>query len=274
MSISSEWSQLWRYPALDVTLLHASYIRHAFARHQHDYYVLAVVERGLQTFLHNGVKLVTPPGGVMLINPGAVHTGEPADERGYQMRCIYPSVRRMQAVVSELSSGRDQLPEFREARVDQRWAGDSIVRLHKALTSEGDALERESLYTWTLAELVKRFADLSLNERRVGNERETIRRACRYLTEHYAERVSLDQLAAHVALSPYYFLRAFAAEMGMPPFAYLESVRIREAQRLIEAGRPLVDVAVETGFSSQSHLTNRFKRIIGVTPGQYARQHA
>jgi transcriptional regulator GlxA family with amidase domain len=58
----------------------------------------------------------------------------------------------------------------------------------------------------------------------------------------------------------------------MPPYTYLESVRIRHAQHLIEAGRPLAEVAVETGFSSQSHLTHRFKQIMGVTPGQYAQQ--
>ena len=75
-----------------------------------------------------------------------------------------------------------------------------------------------------------------------------------------------------MALSPYYLLRAFRAEVGMPPHAYLESIRIRRAQRLIEAGQPLAEVAAEMGFSSQSHLTQRFKQIIGVTPGQYARQ--
>jgi len=58
----------------------------------------------------------------------------------------------------------------------------------------------------------------------------------------------------------------------MPPYAYLESVRIRHTQRLIKAGKPLAEVAAEVGFSSQSHMTRQFKNIIGVTPGQYA-QH-
>ena len=48
-------------------------------------------------------------------------------------------------------------------------------------------------------------------------------------------------------------------------------VRIRHAERLIAAGKPLAEVSAETGFSSQSHLTRHFKRLIGVTPGQYAR---
>jgi AraC-like DNA-binding protein len=58
----------------------------------------------------------------------------------------------------------------------------------------------------------------------------------------------------------------------MPPYAYLESVRIRHAQQLIENGKSLAEVAAEVGFSSQSHLTRRFKKIIGATPGQYAAQ--
>jgi AraC-like DNA-binding protein len=79
-------------------------------------------------------------------------------------------------------------------------------------------------------------------------------------------------LARQAALSPYYFLHVFRAEVGMPPYAYLETVRIRHAQRLIKAGKPLAEVALEVGFSSQSHMTRLFKKIIGTTPGQYARQ--
>ena len=78
-------------------------------------------------------------------------------------------------------------------------------------------------------------------------------------------------LAERVGLSPYYLLRVFRAEVGIPPYVYLESVRIRQAQRLIQQGAPLAVVAAEVGFNSQSHLTSSFKRIIGATPGQYAR---
>jgi len=97
-------------------------------------------------------------------------------------------------------------------------------------------------------------------------------RARRYVEERYADGLRLQQLAEHVSLSPYYFLRVFRAEVGMPPHAYLDSVRVRHAQRLIEAGEPLARVAADVGYSSQSHFTRSFKRIIGATPGQYARQ--
>lgn len=269
---SKEWAKTWHNARLDIDLLQGFYVDHAFPRHSHDYYVVCLVERGLQSFTHQGTKHFTPPGGVILINPGAVHTGEAADGNGFEMLCLYPTALHMQTALDELTGSHHALPFFSEVRVDHPWVANSIRLLHRALTRDASALECESRFTWTLAQLVKRFADSHPDDSKVGSERKAIRQACRYIEEHFAEGVSLAQLAEHVSLSPYYLLRVFRAEVGLPPFAYLESVRIRQAQRLIEAGRPLADVAVEVGFSSQSHLTHRFKRIIGVTPGQYAQQ--
>jgi AraC-like DNA-binding protein len=269
---TQEWSQILHNTRLNVELLNASYVHHAFPRHSHDYYVVCLIERGLQSFTHKGVKHFTPPGGVILINPGAAHTGEAADEQGFQMRCLYPTLSHMQTAAFELTGRHLEPPFFKEVRVDHPSTADSILALHKALSEDAGALECESRFTWTLVQLVKRYADLRFGEQRLGKEKRAIQRARRYLDDYFARGISLTQLAAHVYLSPYYLLRAFRAEVGMPPYAYLESVRIRHAQQLIQAGKPLAEVATQVGFSSQSHLSHRFKQIIGVTPGQYA-QH-
>jgi len=267
-----EWTKIWHNTRLDVSLFQASYVHHAYPRHSHDYYVICVIERGLQSFTHGGTKHFTPPGGVILLNPGAVHTGEPADEHGFEMRSVYPTASHMQRAVFELTGCHQALPFFTDVRIDHPWAMKNVLALHKALAQEADVLECESRFTETLAELIKRYADIRAGEQRLGKERKAIRRVRQYIDERFAQGISLAQLAEHVSLSPYYLLRVFRAEIGMPPYAYLESVRIRQAQRLIEAGKPLVEVAVEVGFSSQSHFTHRFKQIIGVTPGQYAQQ--
>ena len=267
-----EWSQIWHNTQLDVELLQASYVQHAYPRHFHEYYVICVIEQGFQSFTHQEARYFTPPGGVILINPGAVHTGEAADKRGFQMRSLYPTVDHMQTAVFELTGRHQKLPFFSEVRVDHPWTRDSILSLHKVLAQGISSVESDSRFTWTLAQLIKRHADLRFGEQRLGNEQKAIERARRYIEENHTRGVSLNELADHVSLSRYYLLRAFRAVVGMPPYAYLESVRIRHAQQLIEAGRPLAEVATEVGFSSQSHLTERFKRIIGVTPGQYARQ--
>ena len=148
----------------------------------------------------------------------------------------------------------------------------SIFFLHKAILEGAGMLECESRILWTMIQLAKRYSDMGSTEPHLGREKRAIQQARRYIDEHFAESVSLNTLAQHVALSPYYLLRVFHAEVGMPPYAYLESVRIQHTQRLIKAGKPLAEVAAEVGFSSQSHMTRQFKKIIGVTPGQYA-QH-
>ncbi len=267
-----EWARTWHNAKLGIELLQGFYVDHAFPRHSHDYYVICLVERGFQSFTHQGTKHFTPPGGVILINPGAVHTGEAADEKGFEMLCLYPTVSHIQDALDELTGSHPALPFFSEVRVDHPWVADSIRTLHRALTQDAGALECETRFTWTLTQLVKRFADIHPDEPKLGMERKAIQQACRCIEERFAEGISLTQLAEHVSLSPYYLLRIFRAQVGMPPYAYLESVRIRQAQRLIEQGRPLADVAAEVGFSSQSHLTHRFKQIIGVTPGQYAQR--
>lgn len=267
-----EWTKIWHNTRLGIGLLQAYYVNHAFPRHSHDYYVVCLIRRGRQSFTHQGAKYFTPPGGVILINPGAVHTGEATDEVGFEMVSLYPTTAQMQRLVFELTGRPQVLPFFKDVRIDQRWAGESILALHQALAQETNPLEYETRFTWTLTQLIQRYADVRFTGQRLGQERQAVRRARRYIEEHFAQGISLAQLADHVALSPYYLLRVFRAEVGLPPYAYLESVRIRQAQRLIEAGKPLAEVAAEAGFSSQSHLTFRFKQIIGVTPGQYAQQ--
>jgi AraC-like DNA-binding protein len=234
--------------------------------------VISLIERGRQSFTHKGTKHLTPPGGVILINPGAVHTGEAVDEQGFEMRCLYPTTSHMQMAVFELTGRHQALPFFNDVRVDNPWAMKSILSLHKAMSQGASTLECESRFIWTLAQLVKLYADIAFTEGQLGKEKKAIQQARHYIDEYFAQGVSLHELAQHVALSPYYLLRIFRAEIGMPPYAYLESVRIRHAQQLIETGKPLAEVSIEVGFSSQSHMTRRFKQIIGTTPGQYAQQ--
>lgn len=270
MTQTKEWSIIRHNAQLDVGLLHAHYVQHAYPRHSHDYYVISLIERGRQSFAHNGTKFTTPPGGVILINPGAVHTGEAVDKKGFELRSMYPTISHMEMAIYELTGRNQPLPFFTDVRVDHPWVTRSILSLHKALLLDSATLEVESRFIWILTQLVKRYADTPVTEKKLGNENKTVEKARNYIEDNFDQGISLNSLAQHVALSPYYFLRAFCAEVGMPPHAYLESVRIRRAQGLIRAGKSLAEIAIEVGFSSQSHMTRSFKKIIGVTPGQYA----
>ena len=113
-----EWAQLRHDPQLDLHLLHAYYVEHAYPRHTHDYYVIAAIVQGRQSFLHEGRRHFTTPGGVIFITPGEVHTGESAAAGGFELRSLYPTVAQMQAAAADLP-GRDH----RVDRVGQRDPG-------------------------------------------------------------------------------------------------------------------------------------------------------
>ncbi|MDJ0755383.1 MAG: AraC family transcriptional regulator [Ardenticatenaceae bacterium] len=269
---SPEKRRFWYNPQLDINSLQAFYVKYAYPRHSHDQYVICLIERGVQSFLHRGTKYITPPSGLIMINPGVIHTGEPATEQGFLLRSLYPTVASLQAVAAELSDRSNRIPYFKEVRVDDPVMTQAFIALHDALKGEDNPLAAEAQYLTTMAELIRRYADLQPAERPLGHERRAVRQAREYLESHFDQSISLTDLADHVALSPYYFLRVFRREVGLPPHAFLQDVRIRRAQQLIEQGRPLAEVAQSTGFSSQSHLTRRFKRVVGVTPGRYATQ--
>ena len=91
------------------------------------------------------------------------------------------------------------------------------------------------------------------------------------MDDHYADDFSLADLAGRAHLSPYHFLRVFTACTGIPPHLYQQQVRIRQAKGKLLQGASLSETAFETGFGDQSHFSNVFKKMVGITPGEYVK---
>ena len=90
------------------------------------------------------------------------------------------------------------------------------------------------------------------------------------IEQRLAEPLSIGQLAAQCALSPYHFARMFRESFGVPPHQYLLARRLARARDLLRnSSLPLGEVALACGFASASHFTNRFKQNLGGTPGEY-----
>lgn len=103
-----------------------------------------------------------------------------------------------------------------------------------------------------------------------GLSRTRLHRVQRFVQAHLDADLSLDDLAEEVELSKYYFARRFKQRTGQSPYQFVIYERVRTARRLLrETTRSLARIALEVGFSSQSHLTRTFKRHVGTTPGRY-----
>ena len=100
-----------------------------------------------------------------------------------------------------------------------------------------------------------------------------LRRVNDYLQAQLANPVRPVDLARLLGMSRSHFCRAFKISTGLPPHAWLMSLRVRRARELMMSGRSsLVDVALNTGFADQPHFTRVFTRFAGVTPGEWRRQ--
>lgn len=271
----NNWSHVWHNSELNLSFFQAFHPVHSYPRHSHDYYVVAVVDKGLQSFSFGNSKQITPVNGLILLNPGEMHTGEPVNEQGFGYSAVYPTTQHMEALSQEWpgsATGRLTVPSFSVPRADDLQMAQLVRSLHTTLKSGTNPLECESKFLWTLVELIRRFGDRRPGEPRIGREHAAVKRVREYIHENYARSISLSELAGYVNFSRYYLLNIFREEVGMPPHTYLENYRVRQAQRLLSEGEALAAVAQRVGFSSQSHFTRRFKQIIGATPGEYARQ--
>ncbi|HEY4177853.1 MAG TPA: AraC family transcriptional regulator [Kofleriaceae bacterium] len=97
-----------------------------------------------------------------------------------------------------------------------------------------------------------------------------VRRALAMIRERFAETVTLDELATHARLDKFHLCRAFRDQVGMPPHAYQIQLRIMHAKLMLASGAKPKDIAPRVGLYDQSQLNRHFRRIVGMTPGQFA----
>ena len=92
-------------------------------------------------------------------------------------------------------------------------------------------------------------------------------RICEYIDSHLQENIALEVLAEIAQLSVRHFARAFRQSLGIPPHNYIVQRRIEHAQQLLRnTDLPLSEIAIEAGFTDQSHLARHFRTITGVSP--------
>ncbi len=269
----TEVARYWQHGAVPgVDLLRARYVTHRYRRHAHETFTVGVIEAGVEEFDYGGELLRAGPGAVALLNPEVVHTGQAGVPDGWSYRVLYPAVGVLAGLAAEL--GGRGTPSFPRTVIDDPRCARLLRSAHVA-AEHGDRLASSSLLRTALAGILAAHA-AGAGDRtgprsgRPGSA--AVREVREVLADRIADPPSLDELAVAAGLSPFALLRAFRVETGLPPHAYLNQLRVRLARRLLDAGLPPADVAAETGFADQPHLTRHFKRVVGVPPGAYQRE--
>ena len=251
--------------ALHIEAYRFAGIAQPFPNHLHDHYVIGLMEGGERSLTCRGAHHVARPGDILLFNPGDSHACTQASGV-LDYRALNISQPVMAALTAEVT-GTDALPRFSQSVIRDEEAACCLLTLHTQIMRPGCPLGREEQLLLLLALLLERYAQPFASS--VPACPEEIYAACAFMAEHCAERITLEELCRCTGLSRSTLIRAFTRAKGVTPYRYLEALRIGRARRLLEQGETVAETALLTGFSDQSHFTNCFSRLIGLTPGAY-----
>ncbi|MBE9111481.1 helix-turn-helix transcriptional regulator [Nodosilinea sp. LEGE 07298] len=136
----------------------------------------------------------------------------------------------------------------------------------------GDRLYLESLSSILGIHLLRQYCKVTpkLRQSGVGLAPRKLATVLEYIQARLNQELSLDAMAAEIGVSRCHFATQFKQTMGLPPHQYVSQQRIEKAKRSLRSHQlSIAEIALECGFSNQSHLTKVFKKQTGTTPKAY-----
>ena len=237
-----------------------------FPNHFHEHYVIGFVENGKRCLFCKDQKYNIKKGDIILFNPGDNHACVQSNHETFDYRGFNISKSIMLDLAEEIT-GKRELPRFSKNVIYNDEISCYLQPLHEMIMNGTSDLEKEESLLFLLSALIQNYGQSF--ENCISECPKEIEKACEFIRQHFNERIYLDQLCHHTGLSKSTLLRAFTKSKGIPPYRYLETIRINKAKTLLENGVQPIEAAIQTGFSDQSHFTNYFNRFIGLSPGVY-----
>ena len=237
-----------------------------FPNHFHEYYVIGFIENGERRLSCKNQEYITKKGNVLLFNPGDNHACVQSDDGTLDYRGLNITKEVMLDLAEEVT-GKRTLPGFSKHVIFDEEITCYLHPLHELIMKGSCEFGKEEALLLLISLLIQRYGQPFKSC--VPECRKEIENACAFIEQHFADRISLEQICRRTGLSKSTLLRAFTKSKGVTPYSYLENIRIGEAKKLLEAGVSPIDAAMQTGFSDQSHFTNYFNRYIGLSPGLY-----
>jgi AraC family transcriptional regulator len=243
-----------------------------------DNHILAMCSKHPSRFeiargMNHRVSYIKQPGSLCLVPAGACPVMR-AETEFDVVACAFDS-----ALVSALDSELERRPEG-ELRYEVNLkdpATQQLMTLLIADANEGYTTER--LYTESLTQalavrmlfLGRSIPPLSNNGGTYGLPRHVLRRIIERM-RCFSCDLSLQALANESGYSRVHFVRMFRAATGYSPHNYLLNLRLERARELLRnPSLSLIDIALDCGFSSHSHMSRLFHKSLGVTPSAYRR---
>jgi AraC family transcriptional regulator len=162
------------------------------------------------------------------------------------------------------------LPEFR-MRDPQMEAIGMMLLTELQQENLGSKLYIESLSNVLAVHLIRQYtaAKPNLPIYEGGLPQRQLMQILDYIHAHLDQDIKLSDLAALLDISQFHFSHLFKQAIGTSPYQYLMQQRIERAKLLLKTERSIMEIALECGFNSHSHLSKQFRQLTGMTPTAY-----
>ncbi len=183
---------------------------------------------------------------------------------------FYLKPDQLSRMCNELCDKKTVMPFFQKGVIKDKLFAQEIHKLHYDFENpQISLLEKESRFYMLFSRFILKYAKTATQPVAAGLEPKIIMVVKEYIHTCFDTTISLSDLSRKAGVSKYYLLRVFAKNTGMTPHAYLNHVRVSKARQMMQNKVSIIDTALSTGFYDQSHLNLIFKKICGITPGQY-----
>lgn len=229
--------------------------------HSHDVFSIGAITAGACRYWHVKSTQTITAGTVVLMNAGEAHACNPLRDAPWSYVMLYVDV----AWLREAGFGADLAACMSTDVV----LFESLLTLHATLLDERHETAvkyRAVVDFFTLLHSTIPLADV------VKSSNPKLTRAANFIDAQFTHNLRLTDVCAASNLSAAHLVRAFKAQYGMTPHAYLINRRINHAQTQLKQGNSIAAVAHDMGFADQAHFQRRFKRVVAATPEHYRKK--
>ncbi len=245
----------------------------SISRHSHDFFEMVYVVDGFCLHSVDERTTLLLEGDLFLLRPGQSHSYS-GDRIVNIYNCLFDRSEIPEALLRSPALTSESTDPYRSLHLDLE-ERKSFHRQLAAMVSEEERLDPG----WEL-KLRAMFVSLLVDYCRVWTRHSSaaeaqqsfngyIAPALSHIDQHYAQHLTVREIAASAGVSPDYLTRQFRRATGITPQEYLRRFRFARAMELLQAGMPVTEVASQVGFASLCHFSREFKKEMGVSPSQY-----
>ncbi len=252
--------------------------------HWHREFEIIIIKKGSGIVTVNFQKYQVSSGDIIIALPGSLHSIEGNDNVTMHYENILFSKDLLTFPESDLTWDEFLLPFF-SGKLSIRTKISHGKKVHGQLSEIIDYLDdicdkRPYGYQLAVKGAIMQIIYLLITNppsqedvTAVDKSKEKIKSIIRYISTHYTEEITIDEIAGYCHYSPSHFMKFFKAHTGMSFINYLNDYRVTEARTMLaNTTDSILDISLQCGFTNLSNFNRIFKRKYGISPRQMRKQ--